>query len=136
VHSSIAQLVSPSRQNEWNRDRSENARRPTAKRLRQETGWRETVYAGVSINSMTSAKTFADEKQICGRQKFADTVQEAFNRQKNWILFLLDLGAYSKCEPISVMFAIALKKLSAYNFSEFIFRRFIDRRRYDFFPQY
>ena len=35
------------------------------KLFRQETGWRETVYAGVSVISMTSAKTFADEKQIC-----------------------------------------------------------------------
>jgi hypothetical protein len=31
----------------------------------QETGWRETEYAGVSVISVTSAKTFADKKQIC-----------------------------------------------------------------------
>jgi hypothetical protein len=40
----------------------------------QETGWRETSYAGVSVISMTSAKTFADKKQICRRQKFADEI--------------------------------------------------------------
>jgi hypothetical protein len=31
----------------------------------QETGWRETEYADVSVISVTSAETFADEKQIC-----------------------------------------------------------------------
>jgi hypothetical protein len=35
------------------------------KLFRQETGWRETAYAGVSVMSMTSAETFADKKQIC-----------------------------------------------------------------------
>jgi hypothetical protein len=34
------------------------------KLFRQETGGRKTAYAGVSVISMTSAKTFADEKQI------------------------------------------------------------------------
>ena len=57
--------------NEWNRDRSENARRPKAKTFRQETGWREPHYAGVSVIWMTSAKTFAEKKEICWRQKFA-----------------------------------------------------------------
>jgi hypothetical protein len=33
------------------------------KLFRQETGWREAAYAGVSVISMTSAKTFADKKQ-------------------------------------------------------------------------
>jgi hypothetical protein len=37
------------RQNESNRVRSENARRPKAKLFRQETGWREPNYAGVSV---------------------------------------------------------------------------------------
>jgi hypothetical protein len=35
------------------------------KLFRQETGWRDTEYAGVSIISMTSTKTSADKKQIC-----------------------------------------------------------------------
>jgi hypothetical protein len=35
------------------------------KLFRQETSWRETAYAGVSVMSMPSAETFADEKQIC-----------------------------------------------------------------------
>jgi hypothetical protein len=35
------------------------------KLFRQETGWREPDYAGVSVIKMTSAKTFADKKEIC-----------------------------------------------------------------------
>jgi hypothetical protein len=35
------------------------------KLFQQETGWRETNYAVVSVISMTSAYTFADKKQIC-----------------------------------------------------------------------
>jgi hypothetical protein len=31
----------------------------------QETGWREPNYAGVSVTSMTSARTFADKKETC-----------------------------------------------------------------------
>jgi hypothetical protein len=34
------------------------------KLFRQETGWRKTKYAGVSVISMTSAKTFADDKNL------------------------------------------------------------------------
>ncbi len=37
--------------------------------FRQETGWRETEYAGVSLISMMSAKTFADKKQICWQKE-------------------------------------------------------------------
>ncbi len=33
------------------------------KLLKQEADWRETVYAGVSVISMTSAKTFSDKKK-------------------------------------------------------------------------
>jgi hypothetical protein len=43
------------RQNEWNRDRSEMRAGRRRKLFRQETGWRETEYAGVSVISMTSA---------------------------------------------------------------------------------
>jgi hypothetical protein len=35
------------------------------KLFRQETGWREPNYAGVSVIWMTFAKTFADKKEIC-----------------------------------------------------------------------
>ena len=52
------------RQNEWNRDRSEMSADRRQKHFRQEEGWREIAYAGVSVISMMSAKTFADEKQI------------------------------------------------------------------------
>ena len=34
------------------------------KLLRQEAGWRKTVYASVSIISMMSAETFADKKYL------------------------------------------------------------------------
>jgi hypothetical protein len=35
------------------------------KLFRQETGWREPNYAGMSVIYMTSAKAFADKKEIC-----------------------------------------------------------------------
>jgi hypothetical protein len=52
------------RKNEWNRDRSEMRAGRRQKLFRQETGWRETEYAGVSVISLTSAWTFADKNHI------------------------------------------------------------------------
>jgi hypothetical protein len=43
------------RQNEWNRDKSEMRAGRRQKLFQQETGWRETEYAGMSVISMTSA---------------------------------------------------------------------------------
>jgi hypothetical protein len=43
------------RQNEWNRDKSEMRASRRQKLFQQETGWRETEYAGMSVISMTSA---------------------------------------------------------------------------------
>jgi hypothetical protein len=39
------------------------------KLFQQETGWRETEYAGVGVISITSAKTFADKNKSADNRK-------------------------------------------------------------------